>query len=177
MKRYFALPLPPPPANCNLQSYLEPFHLPQILVYHKFVNFYQKRSISKGKYLRKVHIKCISCLVTEPQAISRVLENSGPGRPSRENETKEQNNLVFSVQHSRDNKELKKLIHDLEPDIKRLCGEIKVIFATWKHPSIGNRIVKNRQLGQPKQTLIQKLPRNASAGDAKPAQYSTTCPT
>ena len=60
-----------------------------------------------------------------------------------------QQNLVFSVQHSQDNKELKKLIHDLEPDIRRICGEIRIIFATRKHPSIGNRIVKNRQLGLP----------------------------
>ena len=95
---------------------------------------------------------------TEPQAVSRVLENSEPGRSSRENDTKEQSNLVFSVQHSQDNKELKKLIHDLEPDIiiKRLCGEIRIIFATRKHPSEGNRIVKNRQLGQPKTDLNTK---------------------
>ena len=84
---------------------------------------------------------------TEPLAVSRVLENWGPGRPNRENGRP--NNLVFSVQHAQDNKELKKLVHDLEPDIKRICGEIRIIFATRKHPSIGNRIVKNRQLGQP----------------------------
>ena len=107
---------------------------------------------------------------TEPQAVSRVLENSGPGRPSRENENKEQSNLVFSVQHFQDNKELKKLIHDLEPDIKRLCGEIRIIFATRKHPSTGNRIVKNRQLGHPKTDLNTKTSQKCFSRGCK------TCP-
>ena len=82
----------------------------------------------------------------EPKAVCRVLENSGGAR--RTTESKKQDSLVFSVQHSQDNNELKKLIHDLEPDIKRLCGDIRIIFATRKHPSVGNRIVKNRQLGK-----------------------------
>ena len=105
---------------------------------------------------------------TEPLAISRVLENSGPGRPNRENEG--QNNLVFSVQHSQDNKELKKLIHELEPDIKRICGEIRIIFATRKHPSVGNRIVKNRQLGLPSVDSNQKTSQKCFGPGCK------TCP-
>ena len=77
---------------------------------------------------------------------------------------------VVYVQHSQDNKELKKLIHDLEPDIKRLCGEIRIIFATRKHPSIGNRIVKNRQLGQPKTDLNTKTSQKCFSRGCK------TCP-
>jgi hypothetical protein len=82
----------------------------------------------------------------EPKAVCRVLKNSGGAR--RTTESKKQDSLIFSVQHSRDNNELKKLIHDHEPDIKRLCGDIRIIFATRKHPSLGNRIVKNRQQGK-----------------------------
>ena len=78
--------------------------------------------------------------------IIRALENTEGANKA--TESKKQDSLVFSIQHSRDNIELKKLIHDLEPDIKKICGDIRIIFAIRKHPSIGNRIVKNRQLGK-----------------------------
>jgi hypothetical protein len=90
----------------------------------------------------------------EPKAVCRVLESSGVA--SRTTESKKQDSLDFSVQHSRDNNELKKLIHDLEPDIKRLCGDIRIIFATRKHPSIGNRIAKNRQLAKQQHPVTPK---------------------
>ena len=82
----------------------------------------------------------------EPKAVLRALENTEGA--NRATESKKQDSLVFSIQHSRDNIELKKLIRDLEPDIKKICGDIRIIFAIRKHPSIGNRIVKNRQLGK-----------------------------
>ena len=82
----------------------------------------------------------------EPKAVLRALENTEGA--NRVTESKKQDSLVFSIQHSRDNIELKKLIRDLEPDIKKICGDIQIIFAIRKHPSIGNRIVKNRQLGK-----------------------------
>ena len=82
----------------------------------------------------------------EPKAVLRALENTE--RANRATESKKQDSLVFSIQHSRDNIELKKLIRDLKPDIKKICGDIRIIFAIRKHPSIGNMIVKNRQLGK-----------------------------
>ena len=83
-------------------------------------------------------------------------------------ESKKQDSLVFSIQHSRDNNELKKLIRDLEPDIKMICGDIRIIFAIRKHPSIGNRIVKNRQLGKHHpQILLRKRHKSAMVLDAK----------
>ena len=84
----------------------------------------------------------------EPKAVQRsiVIENSG--NPTRHTEDKTQQSLVFSVQHSLDNIGLKKLVKELNPDIKRLCGDVRIVFATRKHPSIGNTLVKNRKLGQ-----------------------------
>ena len=82
----------------------------------------------------------------KPKAVLRALENTEGS--NRATESKKQDSLVLSIQHSRDNIALKKLISDLEPDIKKICGDIRIIFAIRKHPSIGNRIVKNRQLGK-----------------------------
>ena len=58
----------------------------------------------------------------EPKAVLRALENTEGAK--RATESKKQGSLVFSIQHSRDNIELKKLIRDLEPDIKKICGDI-----------------------------------------------------
>ena len=79
----------------------------------------------------------------EPKAYARVLANNNnevildeSNKPS----------IVFSVKYSKEIDQLKKLIHNLEGDIKALCGEIRVIFALRKHPSIGNTVVRNRRL-------------------------------
>ena len=103
----------------------------------------------------------------EPRAVVRALENTHGADRSKESENAD--NLVFSVQHSSDNIQLKKLIHELGPDIRRICGDIRVIFATRKHPSIGNRVVKNRQLGN-KAECPQKTSQQCSASGCK------TCP-
>jgi hypothetical protein len=36
----------------------------------------------------------------------------------------------------------------LEPDIRRICDNMWIEFATRKHPFIGDRVVKNRGLGK-----------------------------
>jgi hypothetical protein len=43
---------------------------------------------------------------------------------------------------------LKSLVRNIENDIKQLCGNIRIIFALQKHPSIGNGVVRNRGLGE-----------------------------
>lgn len=104
---------------------------------------------------------------TEPRAVLRALENTL--RTGRSKESDNTDTLVFSVQHSSDNNQLKKLIHELGPDIKRICGDIRVIFATRKHPSIGNRVVRNRQL-RDKAECLQKTSQKCFAPGCK------TCP-
>ena len=99
----------------------------------------------------------------EPKAVLRALENTEGA--NRATESKKQDSLVFSIQHSRDNIELKKLIRDLESDIKKICRDIRIIFAIRKHPSIGNRIVKNRQLG--KHHPSENITKSAMVLDAK----------
>ena len=66
----------------------------------------------------------------EPKAVQRSIENSG--NPTRDTEDKTQQSLVFSVQHSLDNIGLIKLVKELNPDIKRLCGDVRIVFATRK---------------------------------------------
>ena len=109
----------------------------------------------------------------EPKAVLGALENTEGA--NRATESKKQDSLVFSIQHSRDNIKLKKLIRDLEPDIKKICEDIRIIFAIRKHPSIGNRIVKNRQLGKHHpQILLRKHHKSAMVLDAKPVRCCLT---
>ncbi|MCP4457442.1 MAG: hypothetical protein GY816_05355, partial [Cytophagales bacterium] len=83
------------------------------------------------------------------KAVQRSLENVAKEKKKiGRNQNSKQQSLVFSLQYSRDNSKLKKLVREMEPDIKRLCGELRIIFAERKHPSIGNVIIKNRQLGE-----------------------------
>lgn len=83
----------------------------------------------------------------EPRAVHRAITNIDKDKNPGEDNTADQN-LVFSVQFSPDIDALKKVVRELEGDIKKICGDIKIIFAIRKHPSIGNRVVKNKQLGQ-----------------------------
>ena len=79
----------------------------------------------------------------EPKAAQRAIENDLYGqKPTKEN----QDQLVFSIKYFQEVKELKKLVRSLEPDIKQICGDINVIVALRKSPSIGNRVVRNRKL-------------------------------
>ena len=65
-----------------------------------------------------------------------------------ENET-----LVFPVHYFEGVAELKSVVASLENQIKELIGDTKVMFAMRKNSSIGNCLVRNKQLSMNKNTI------------------------
>ena len=105
----------------------------------------------------------------EPKAVTRVLENMS--RPPRDAQPcSKQQSLVFSLKFSPDNTQLKKVVKELESDIKRICGDIRIVFATRKHPSIGNKVFRNKQLGNPTPQSLQRSSQQCNSRSCK------TCP-
>ena len=51
---------------------------------------------------------------------------------------------------------MKKVVKELQSDIERICGHIRIVFASRKHPSIGNKVVRNKQLGNPTPQSLQR---------------------
>jgi hypothetical protein len=82
----------------------------------------------------------------KPKVVQWVSKNTATSSRDRKSGKKNIENLVFSVKYSHDNNTLKKLIRERVPDIRNIW---MVFHTTRKHPSICNRVVKNRGLGQP----------------------------
>ncbi len=79
----------------------------------------------------------------------RSLENSAKADIDDTNNNrkdKKQDLLVFSTKFFAEVKELKKLVRDMEDDIKILIGNSRVIFGLKKNQSIKQKTVKNRLL-------------------------------
>ena len=79
----------------------------------------------------------------EPLAVRRSIELDLYGRAPNPTEDK----VVFSVKYFKELDSLKKLVNSMRPDIRELCGNTQITFAIRKHPSIGNQVRKNRNLG------------------------------
>ena len=60
------------------------------------------------------------------------------------NEEKE--TLVFPVHYFQNLKEFKSVVHELGEEINELIGDTRVLFAIKKRSSIGNMVVRNKQL-------------------------------
>ena len=86
---------------------------------------------------------------TEPLAVERSITNkSNKGKaPTKPLEPPKQS-LVFSTKYFQEVSKLKTLVRNIEEDIKQLCGDIRIIFALQKHPSISNGVVRNRRLSE-----------------------------
>ena len=78
-----------------------------------------------------------------PQAVLRCIENDvDDKRAPKQNK----NQLVFSITYFREIAQLKKMVRNLDDDIKRLCGNMDIIFALKKNPAIRDIVVKNKRL-------------------------------
>ena len=83
---------------------------------------------------------------TEPKAVLRTIEHDlyeGNRLPKPVSDK-----VVFSVKYFKEVNELRKLVHSAGDDIKQLCGEVQILFALRKAPSIGNTVVRNRRLSE-----------------------------
>ena len=84
----------------------------------------------------------------EPLAVHRVMtkyvRQNSPITNDDKNDHPE--NLVFTTTYFKEVKQLKLFVRKLEPDIKRILGEVRIIFALKKNQSIQQKVVKNRGL-------------------------------
>ena len=76
--------------------------------------------------------------------------------PKKEKST---SSLVFTTKFFKEVKSLKSLVHDMKEDIKRLIGDVRIIFALKKHEAINDYVIKNRSLsiaeGLPNTNFVQ----------------------
>ena len=61
----------------------------------------------------------------------------------------ESETLVFPVHYFDGVKELKSVIHSLKDELQTLIGDVRIMFAMKKRGSIGNSVVRNKQLSFP----------------------------
>ena len=86
---------------------------------------------------------------TEPEAVLRSIEHELYEREEKKPIT---DKVVFSVKYFKEVTELRKLVHSTSEDIKQLCGDVQILFALRKQPSIGNTVVRNRKLSSCSET-------------------------
>ena len=65
---------------------------------------------------------------------------------SRIESDEEKETLVFPVHYFQNLKEFKSVVHELGEEINELIGDTRVLFAIKKRSSIGNMVVRNKQL-------------------------------
>ena len=87
-------------------------------------------------------------LELEPKAVLRCMENEhGRVKP------KGNSRIMFSITYMKEIEQLKKLVRSLDDDIKRLCGEVDIIFALKKNPAIRDVVIKNRNVSKATVTM------------------------
>ena len=85
----------------------------------------------------------------EPLAVHIAMMNYAKRTsPTAVSENDNKDSLVFATKLFKEVKSLKSFIRKLEPDIKQIAGEMRVIFALKKNDSIQQRVVKNRSLSR-----------------------------
>ena len=80
----------------------------------------------------------------EPLAVHRAMTNYAKRTsPTVVSENYNKDSRVFTTKLFKEVKALKSFIRKLEPDIKQIAGEMRVIFALKNNDSIPQRVVKN----------------------------------
>ena len=98
----------------------------------------------------------------EPLAVHRTMTNyANRISPTDSSETDNKETLVFTTKFFKEVQKLKSFVRKLEPDIKQMVGEMRVIFALKKNESIEQRVVRNRKLSggktDPSPQLTEKI--------------------
>ena len=73
-----------------------------------------------------------------------------------EQTTEEQDTITFPIFHFKDIKEFKKILFDARDDIQQAIGDTKIVMAVKKNPSIGNSVVRNKQISTENRELIDQ---------------------
>ena len=79
------------------------------------------------------------------RAMTNYAKRTSPTVVSKNNN---KDGLVFTTKFFKDVEALKLFIHKLEPDIKQIAGEMRVIFALKNNDSIQQKVVKKRSLSR-----------------------------
>ena len=66
--------------------------------------------------------------------------------------TQENNTITFPIFHFDEINTFKKIIFDAKEDLEQAIGDTKIVMAIKKNPSIGNSLVRNKQLSVCDQT-------------------------
>ena len=81
----------------------------------------------------------------EPKAVLRNMTNQADKKRKRDTEAAKES-LVFTTKYYQEVAQAKTFIRKLEPDIRRVAGDVRIIFALQKNESVQQRVVKNRAL-------------------------------
>ena len=68
----------------------------------------------------------------------------------------ERDTLVFPVHHFDGIEEFKSVLRSLENELNMLIGDVRIMFAIKKRSSIGNCVVRNKQLSFPVSTYVNQ---------------------
>ena len=77
------------------------------------------------------------------KATNRITDNTTNNDEDRET-------LVFPLHYFEGIDEFKKVLHSLDEEIQTLIGDVHIMMATKKRSSIGNSVVRNKQIKFPK---------------------------
>ena len=64
--------------------------------------------------------------------------------------------IVFPVHFFDGIQELKDVVHSLDDEIRMLIGDVRILFAMKKRNSIGNSVVRNKQLSIPRSDAVSQ---------------------
>ena len=73
------------------------------------------------------------------------MSNQADKKRKRDTEAAKES-LVFTTKYYQEVAQAKTFIRKLEPDIRRVAGDVRIIFALQKNESVQQRVVKNRAL-------------------------------
>ena len=94
----------------------------------------------------------------EPKAVARAMENYSRDRVGQTPSDNSRESLVFTTRYFQEVGHLKTFVRTLGLDIKRLVGDVRIIFALKKNTDIQQKVVKNRKLslGETDQVLTTR---------------------
>ena len=86
------------------------------------------------------------------EELKKLKEKALQNVPTQNLATNEVDTLTFPVHYFSEISELKTLLHSLNGELKQLIGDTRVVVAMKKGSSIGNSVVRNKQLSIPNVT-------------------------
>ena len=74
------------------------------------------------------------------------IEKKAKERANVQHPIEELDTITFPIFYFKEINSFKKILHDAKTDLQQAIGDTKIIWAVKKNPSIGNAVVRNKQL-------------------------------